>query len=366
MNNLSVKYINVPEEIKQQMSDVFAMGWSELDDPAAIPVQFLGYDKPEGFRLLVGTEQVYFDYMNECYSIETAQPQNDTSFTIHVLRGLHNILHSNHVLKFETFTDYERQAVLDAIRYLEQGFVPSINGNNEKAPYKPEVEYSRLEGKQSELTAMNIFVDNARKKLMGANFEKAYNGNKVTTPTGSMNLIKSTSRGENLTGARTVSNFKLNASNVQYDVSTWKCFTCGEIGKGTAIPESCPSCGTRSKAVPFHKAVSSPVSMNIWVAEGLEIFNSVCRHIKSVHVRKPDKDSVTVIPGYAIIETIRQTIGPTPDCFVDAEVLYPMGSVDGDTSNTVLVSTLRSCTVGENQIRFDYYENGKGYITFIF
>lgn len=69
MNDLKVKYVDVPEYIQEQMNDEFCMRWDESEDNDAVVVTFVDKDNLDGFRLNVGGKIVYFDYFTTCYSI---------------------------------------------------------------------------------------------------------------------------------------------------------------------------------------------------------------------------------------------------------------------------------------------------------
>lgn len=75
MNNINVKYINMPEEIKEQMNEEFCMGWNEVEQGEDTEVRFVGFisdpcvDWELGFELIVFGKKVYFDYFTTCYSL---------------------------------------------------------------------------------------------------------------------------------------------------------------------------------------------------------------------------------------------------------------------------------------------------------
>ncbi|MNK38835.1 hypothetical protein D3C87_574320 [compost metagenome] len=69
MNDIKVKYVDVPQYIQEQMNEEFCMRWEESQDEDAVVVTFIDKDNLDGFRLNVGGQVVYFDYFTTCYSL---------------------------------------------------------------------------------------------------------------------------------------------------------------------------------------------------------------------------------------------------------------------------------------------------------
>lgn len=69
MNDLKVRYVDVPQYIKEQMNEEFCMRWEESQDEDAVIVGYIFTEDSGGFMLNVGGKVVHFDYFTTCYSI---------------------------------------------------------------------------------------------------------------------------------------------------------------------------------------------------------------------------------------------------------------------------------------------------------